>query len=284
MKFVSKQYIESYFDRVAASLDALSPHMRQARHPTEDRDSYDYAHLLEMGVDELFAPMATRQPRAHAALMALVPELLVGELISTNPIGQTWTNDAFVGSGERYVRVCASFRGGSIAEDGEHSNLWFRYASLPPVVAESYYWHLTGLEVVHTLPRNPFQCRGLPAPLDVWLRADQVAGGDLKKPSTMKMSLNAIAHPGVPPRKDGLVWKSFACVLDSREQDADGMAGDLLFVQERSPSQQLFHVHDGDFSAVRVVDDPGQLYDDYVAWVFKGGCRPFDFSSYSRPV
>lgn len=284
MKFLSRQYIQSYFDRVAASVGELSPHMRQARHPFGDADSYDYAHLLEMGVGELFAPMATRQPKAHAALMALMPELLVGELISNNPIGKTWTDDAFVGSGERYVRVHASFRGGSIAEEGVRSNLWFRYASLPPVVAESYYWHLTGLEVVHELPSNPFQCRGLPAPLDVWLRADQVAGGNAKQLGTIKTSLNAIAHPGVPPRKDGLVWKSFACVLDSREQDAEGVAGDLLFVQERSPSQQLFHVHDGDFTGVRVVDDPGLLYDDYVAWVFMGGGRAFDFSSYSRPV
>lgn len=285
MKFVSRQQIQSYFDRVATSVDELSRHMRQAQHPFRDGDSYDYARLLEMGVDELFAPMATRQPKAHAALMALMPELLVCELTSTNPVGQqTWTNDAFVGSGERYVRVGASLPGASIAEDGERSNLWFRYTSLPPIVAESYYWHSTGLEVVHTLPSDPFQSRGLPAKLDVWLRADQVAGGNSKRLSTIKVALSAVAHPDATPRKDGLVWKSFACVLDSREQDAVGPAGDLLFVQERSPTQQVFHVHDGDFTAVRVVDDPGRLYDDYLAWVFTGGHGSFDFVAYSQPV
>ena len=83
------------------------------------------------------------------------------------------------------------------------------------------------------------------------------------------------------PRKDGLVWKSFACVLDSREQDADDNTGDLLFVQERSSSQRVFHVHDGNFGAIRQVVDPVKLFDEYVAWVFSGGSGRFDFRAYS---
>ncbi len=39
MKFLTRQQIQLYFDRVATTLDELSPHMRLARHPTRDADS-----------------------------------------------------------------------------------------------------------------------------------------------------------------------------------------------------------------------------------------------------
>jgi hypothetical protein len=285
MKFVTKQQIQAYFDRVAASVDELSPHMRQARHPGGETDSYDYAGLLALGVPGLFEPLAEHQPRAHAALMALAPELLACELTSTDPVGrQTWTNDAFVGAGDRYVRVGAHFRGDSIAASGERSPHWFRYASLPPTVAAAYYRHATGFEVLHELPGNPYECRVLPAKIDGWLRADQVGGGGKKQAEAIKAGLAAVADPAATPRKDGVVWKSFACVLDSREQGSADAAGDLLFVQERSPSQRLFHVHDGDFATIRVVDAPDRLYDEYVAWVFAGGDGRFDFGAHSRPA
>jgi hypothetical protein len=285
MKFTTHQQIHDYFDRVSATVDGLSLHMRQARHPVKDAGSYDYAGLLEMGVRGLFAPLEALQPKAHAALMALTPELLVCELTSIDPIGrETWTNDAFVGSGERYVRVGAHHRGNSIAVAGERSVHWFRYASLPAAVAEAYYQHATGLAVVHELPGNPYESRGLPAKIDVWLRPDEVGGPGKKQLEAIKFGLTAVADPDAPPRKDGLVWKSFACVLDSREQDATGIGGDLLFVQERSESQRVFHVHDGNFAEVRQVADPARLYDEYVAWVFEGGVGRFDFSAYSRPA
>lgn len=282
MKFLTRHQIQAYFDRVAATFDELSPHMRLARHPTRDADSYDYAILLAMGPGAMFAPMERLQSKAHAALIALDPELLVCELTTTGHSGsQVWTNDAFVGSGERYVRVGAGFSGESIASVGEKSTYWFRYASLPPAIAKAYYWHSMGMEVIHELPSNPHQSRGLPAKLDVWLRADQVGRWSKKQLDEIKVSLEAVADKDVAPRKDGLVWKSFACVLDSREQDADGNAGDLLFVQERSSSQRVFHVHDGNFGAIRQVVDPVKLFDEFVAWVFSGGSGRFDFCAYS---
>lgn len=282
MKFLTRQQIQVYFDRVAATFDELSPHMRLARHPMRDADSYDYASLLAMGPGAMFAPMERLQSKAHAALIALDPELLVCELTTTGHSGsQVWTNDAFVGSGERYVRVGAVFSGESIASVGEKSTYWFRYASLPPAIAKAYYWHSMGMEVIHELPSNPHQSRGLPAKLDVWLRADQVGRWSKKQLDEIRVSLEAVADKDVAPRKDGLVWKSFACVLDSREQDADGNAGDLLFVQERSSLQRVFHVHDGSFGAIRHVVDPAKLFDEYVAWVFSGGCGRFDFCAYS---
>lgn len=238
-----------------------------------------------MGVRGLFAPLEVLQPKAHAALMALGPELLVCELTSIDPIGrETWTSDAFVGFGERYVRVGAYHRGNSIAAAGEQSLHWFRYASLPPAVAEAYYLHSTGLAVVHELPGNPYESRGLPAKIDVWLRPDEVGGGGKKQLEAIKAGLAAVADPAAPPRKDGLVWKSFGCVLDSREQNANGSSGDLLFVQERSESHRLFHVHDGNFAEVRQVVEPARLYDEYVAWVFAGGIGRFDFSVFSQPL
>lgn len=285
LKFISRQQVDAYFDRVATTLAELSPHMLEARHPDGSHESYDYAGLLAMGIEGLFAPMAAHQPRAHAALMARSPEILVAELTTTDPIGRkTWNDDAFVGSGEHYVRVAAAFRGESIAAAGERSVLWTRYASLPPAIAQAYYFHANGLELVHQLPGNPYQSRGLPARLDVWLRADQVGGSGRKQLNEIKQGFAAIADPDAPPRRDGLVWRSFACVLDSREQDDSGSAGDLLFVQEQSPSQRMFHVHDGNFAAIRQVDDPVGLYDEYVAWVFSGGAGTFDFCLYSRPA
>ena len=282
MKFLTRHQIQAYFDRVAATFDELSPHMRLARHPTRDADSYDYASLLAMGPGAMFAPMERLQSKAHAALIALDPELLVCELTTTGHSGsQVWTNDAFVGSGERYVRVGAGFSGESIASVGEKSAYWFRYASLPPAIAKAYYWHSMGMEVIHDLPSNPHQSRGLPAKLDVWLRADQVGRWSKKQLDEIKVFLGAVADKDVAPRKDGLVWKSFACVLDSREQDADDNTGDLLFVQERSSSQRVFHVHDGNFGAIRRVVDPVKLFDEYVAWVFSGGSGRFDFRAYS---
>lgn len=282
MNFLTGQQLLDHFDRVAGTVDALSPHLRDALHPGGDGASYDYAGLLAMGVDELFAPMALHQPKAHAALMALGPELLVCERTSTDPIGrQTWNADAFVGAAGRYVRVGAYFRGDSIAAQGERSTVWFRHASLPPAVADAYYRHMTGLEVVHALPGNPFESRGLPAKIDVWLRADQVGGRGRRQLEAIKAGLAAVADPATPPRADKLVWKSFACVLDTRAQDATHWVGDLLFVQERSPSRRVFHVHDADFGAIRVVDDPVRLFDDYVAWVFAGGGERFDFNPYS---
>jgi len=282
MKFLTSKQIHAYFDRVAGTVEQLSPHMRLARHPTEDQNSYDYAALLAMGVETLFAPMLSRQPKAHAALMALNPTILVGELTSTCPIGrETWTDDAFIGSGDRYIRLGADFRGASIAEVGEKSVVWFRYESLPPLVAEAYYRHATGLEVVHELPSVPLESRVLPAMLYVWLRADQVGGTGRKQMQAIEGGLTAVADPLATPRKDGVTWKSFACVLDSRAQNERGSVGDLLFVQERSPSQRVFHVHDGNFNAIRMVGDPVALYDEYVAWVFSGGSGRFDFCRHS---
>ena len=282
MKFLTRQQIQLNFDRVATTLDELSPHMRLARHPTRDADSYDYATLLTMGPEAIIAPMERLQPKAHAALIALNPELLVCELTSTGQSRmQTWTNDAFLGSGERYFRISANFRDDSIASAGEKSVYWFRYMSLPPEISKAYYWHSKGMEVIHELPSNPHQSRGLPAKLDVWLHADQVGRWSKKQLDEIKVSLEAVADKDVAPRKDGLVWKSFACVLDSREQDADDNTGDLLFVQERSSSQRVFHVHDGNFGAIRQVVDPVKLFDEYVAWVFSGGSGRFDFRAYS---
>lgn len=282
MKFLTGQQIKLYFDRVATTFDELSPYMKSARNPTSDADSYDYAGLFAMGPKAIFAPMEKLQPKAHAAIMALDPELLVCELTTTGHSGsQIWINDAFVGSGECYVRVCANFSDDSIASAGEKSVYWFRYISLPPAIAKAYYWHSKGMEVIHELPSNPHQSRGLPAKLDVWLRADQVGRWSKKQLDEIRVSLEAVADKDVAPRKDGFVWKSFACVLDSREQDAEGNAGDLLFVQERSSSQRVFHVHDGDFGAIRHVVDPAKLFDEYVAWVFSGGCGRFDFCAYS---
>ena len=116
MNFLERQQIVDYFDCVAGTVDALSPHVRDAINPSRDSASYDYAGLLAMGVEALFAPMAVHQPRAHAALMELDPELLVCERTSTDPIGrQTWNADAFVGAAGRYVRVGAYLRCDSIA-------------------------------------------------------------------------------------------------------------------------------------------------------------------------
>lgn len=283
MEFLTRQQILDHFDRVAGTVDALSPHLRDATSPLRDGDSYDYAGLLAMGVRELFAPLAVHQPKAHAALMAIGPEVLVCERISTDAIGrQAWIPDAFVGAAGRYVRVGAYFRGDSIAVQGQRSTVWFRHASLPPAIADAYYLHATGMEVVHRLPGNPFESRGLPAKIDVWLRADQVGGHSRKQLEAIKRGLAAIADPATPPRADKLVWKSFACVLDTREQDATHWVGDLLFVQERSPSRRVLHVHDSDFGAIRVVDDPVRLLDEYVAWVFAGGVGRFDFCAHSR--
>lgn len=284
MRFVSKQQIHEYFDHVSGTLDDLTPHMLQARDPVRDGLAYDYAGLLAKGMRQLFAPMATRLPKAHAALMAIKPEMLVAER-THNAIGRDiWSHDAFVGSGDRFFRLGAYFRDDSIAAVGERSVYWFRYASLPPAIAEAYYADFTGMEVVHQLPGSPLFCRGLPAMITTWLRADEVAGTGKKNLQAIKAGFAAVADPDTPVRKHQLVWESFACVLDSRQRDADGSAGDLLFVQERSATRRLFHVHDANFAEIRHVDDPVRLYDDYMAWVFAGGARDFDFSSYSRPA
>lgn len=283
MKFTSRQDIARYYDRVTARAEDLAPHLRRARDPFEESDIEDVASLLAGGVETVFAPLAAHQRTAYSALQALGPELLVCERTTRNAVDRPlWLCDAFVGAGERYVRVGAYFRGDSIAEAGARSVYWFRYAALPPPIAEAYYSTIAGLEVMDRLPGDPLQSRVLPAMIHVWLRADQV--GSAVPPKTMKAGLSAVADPDAVPRPDGLVWKSFACVLDSREKEAQGTEGDLLFVQERSATQRVFHVHDGDFASIRLVQDPVRLYDQYVAWVFAGGVGRFDFCAHSRPA
>lgn len=295
MKFLSESQIYSYFGHVAATEDQLSLYARSCWNPVAGRSTPDFAGLVTIGVDTLFSPMAQHQPKAHKALMERMPKLLIGEtaFMGLDKV-KLWVADAFVGSGERFVRVAPYWRGDAASSAG--SRFHYRYASLPPAVAEAYYGLTCGMEVLQQLPGNPMLSRVLPARIDVWgARGDSLCGPGRKAQAAMKAGLTAIADPAAPPRKDGLVWKSFACVLDTREQqpfnaegdrerDAIGTTGDLLFVQEHSLSRRIFHVHDGDFTAIRLVRDPVRLYDEYVAWVFNGGEGRFDFCAYSRAI
>lgn len=284
MRFLSRKDIDAYFTGVASTVAGLPPYMRQARHAFEDRDSYDFAGLLEAGVDALLAPMAEGQPKACAAFRALEPSFLVCERRGVDAIGRdTWTTDAFIGSGDRWFRVGADFRGDSIAESGERSVVHFRYASLSPAIAKAYYWRHTGLEVVNELPSDPFRSHVLPAGITNWGRRGDAFVSGSKRLAQMKMALLSVADAATPPEKDGQTWKSFACVLDSREQGDDGSVGDLLFVQERSASHRIFHVQDRDFENIRRIADPVALFDEYVAWVVSGGEGRFDFTAWREP-
>lgn len=284
MRFLKKEEISSRYCVLASSVDQLSESVRQFRKPYgADYRIVDYVTPLLNGAEWLFDCWRVHQPNAYEALFNLHPFVVIGEgerrdLADPNILHGI--EDAFVATDKGYFVFSPYFADGRFEQCKERHVAFSRFSSLPLPISEAYYARMDGMSLPGSLPAGLSEVVFPSSITSGWMLPESYCGNKKKDKATMKAVLESVADPAVdvPP------LKGFRCFLNARDPACQTREGDYFFVQEKSKSQRIFHLPDCDYSRLRLVENPVEMMDQYVAWVFRDGEGRFPFNNFSVPV
>lgn len=242
-----------------------------------------YARAMDRGWEWVMGESARLQPAFHAAVAASNPRLVTVLRAVDDPFGR----------GTRYP--CAllvvgdglAFRvepeAGNRQDDapGHASGMWSGlFRSLPPAIAESYFQHADGMDLVEDGFLFNLHPRGLPFGLSRAMSAidyAQPAGRDKKKQAReiLASMLEVRATGEVGDASD------FVVLLDTRRHGDESRDGDLLVYQRFDPSRRVFWAPQMDLGRIRRLEDPVAAMDVYCAQALRADRQTFDFAPYA---
>lgn len=267
MYWLTQQVVDRGYSKLFSEYEQLPSYTRECKHPVEeDLNLPDYATPLQRGWQWLFAGLQQHQPRTFAVLAKWDPLLLFGEAFSEGFFGKLYWKDLLLRLGDRYLVVRPEYRGDTYEEQGaEHVSASFLLA-MPEPLANAYYARSRGIACEIEVPYPVVAVsRVLPHPAGRISSALTLVGERKSAQHAAAVALRRLT--GTTGLSDQDLLKQFRLLLDTRHPDALETMGDLLFVQEGSPSRQVILVPQLDFSRASFLERPVEWMDEYVSRV-----------------
>lgn len=265
--FLTTASIEEHYSTIARTAGALPEYVREHRNPAlPGVICRDYFGLMERGVEWVLQPWAREQPRAYAALMGLHPRFLYAESLRADPIDPAitlWSPELFVETDRGSFIVEPDYPSQTL-EGWRGHPARARYEALPPAIATAFYSRSRGFAVANQLPRFVTESRVLPACLDCWFAPPKPKAGHAS--SVAVEALRAVSAENLGAEE---LLERFHGVLDTREPGDYSRVAEIVLVDERGAGR-LFYLRDFDYAGLRVIDNPVEAVDCYLANIFAG--------------
>jgi hypothetical protein len=240
---------------------------------------------LELGADWFLEPLKKWQPKAYAAAYANTPpKLYVMEDVWTDP----WEKLKL--SSHLYIDINGALREFDLgvridknATDEINAHPLSELLSLPEPIARGWLSRTNGWKSLRQVPSAPMAWQQMIGPQTSGINDVIESYGSPKKAAKPLLDSFAKRFPEIVPKDKDSRWE-MRCFLDTRPAGVSGPVGDQFFSLSKNRDGVVYHLHRGDASNLRVLDNPSEAIDYYHEHLFLKKSGEFDFSAWSKPA
>lgn len=187
-------------------------------------------------------------------------------------------------------------------------------SSIGSKLAVAYFGRLTGCGFPNKMPPSPIRWRGLISPISDWQPLDKILLGTapyrqkgrlsagqtrkhLKEPLEHFARQFAIVAKELRVNRSGgapFLIGSLRALIDTRVASDDMATFDVVLIQTPDDESEVekdasgvplfFHMKDGDWRNIRVLENPVDVIDQFVASALTSTAERFDFSKFTRAL
>lgn len=239
---------------------------------------------LGLGADWFLEPLKKWQPQAYAAAYANAqPNLYVMESIWTDP----WERLKL--SSHLYIDIHGlrefdvGFKIDKNTTDQINLHPLSERHSLPEAIVRGWLSRAEKWKSLRQVPSMPMVWQQMIRTITDGIDDIIESYGISKKSAKPLLEAYAKRFPEIVPKDKDSRWE-MRCFLDTRPAGVGGPVGDQFFSLSKNRDGVVYHLHRGDASNLRVLNNPSEAIDYYHEHLFLKKSGEFDFSPWSKPA
>jgi len=239
---------------------------------------YDLLTILKKGPSWAFELLKQDFPKTHNVLVNQAKTFLL--ITYTNP--KTYT--CFIDVGGRLIRLNRESLGYNPSDEGYVPKLDIAIKAIPKTIVKGFYTRFSGMSLIRDLDGIALQTNMLPLPRGFWRPLSELSERHELNDETISKKFEVrfpIENQTTDAHNFFFMSAFLSTYIDNYEEPDARYAGDYFFVKHHIHDHEIYHVKDGDYENMRILNDYSSAIYGYCEHVLLVKEGRFDFVPYT---